>query len=200
MLKAVQKFIVSALGLATTPLSGSDETIVSQSGIEKRVTVDNFTSGRAVPLGNSSTVGTSSVFPFISSNGVKVGNDGNSATRVLVGNQDTGASAVSGIDFESAGGGWQIDVPPDVITFANPLIVKFNNVEKLRFKTSGSFCPISGAGVDFAEGPTIRAGNGDPENVVTASVGSLFLRANGGANTTLYVKESGSGNTGWVAK
>ena len=43
-------------------------------------------------------------------------------------------------------------------------------------------------------------GNGSPEGVVTASVGALFLRADGGASTTLYVKESGSGNTGWVAK
>jgi hypothetical protein len=41
---------------------------------------------------------------------------------------------------------------------------------------------------------------GSPEGVVTASVGSLYLRSNGGANTTLYVKESGTGNTGWVAK
>jgi hypothetical protein len=43
-------------------------------------------------------------------------------------------------------------------------------------------------------------GNNTPEGAVTASVGSLFLRTNGGAGTTLYVKESGTGNTGWVAK
>jgi hypothetical protein len=43
-------------------------------------------------------------------------------------------------------------------------------------------------------------GTGDPEGVVTASVGTLYLRADGGANTTLYIKESGAGNTGWVAK
>jgi len=43
-------------------------------------------------------------------------------------------------------------------------------------------------------------GTGSPEGGVTASVGSLYLRSNGGANTTLYVKESGTGNTGWVAK
>ncbi len=41
---------------------------------------------------------------------------------------------------------------------------------------------------------------GSPEGVVTAPVGSIVTRADGGANTTLYVKESGSGNTGWVAK
>jgi hypothetical protein len=46
----------------------------------------------------------------------------------------------------------------------------------------------------------IKWGNGSPEGVVTASVGSLYLRFDGGAGSTLYVKESGTGNTGWVAK
>jgi hypothetical protein len=44
------------------------------------------------------------------------------------------------------------------------------------------------------------SGTGTPEGVVTAVVGSMFTRTDGGANTTLYVKESGSGNTGWIAK
>jgi hypothetical protein len=44
------------------------------------------------------------------------------------------------------------------------------------------------------------AGAGSPEGAVTAVVGSLYTRTDGGANTTLYVKESGTGNTGWVAK
>jgi hypothetical protein len=44
------------------------------------------------------------------------------------------------------------------------------------------------------------SGSGTPEGAVTAPVGSLFTRTDGGASTTLYVKESGTGNTGWVAK
>jgi hypothetical protein len=44
------------------------------------------------------------------------------------------------------------------------------------------------------------SGGGSPEGVVTATVGSLYTNRGGGAGTTLYVKESGSGNTGWVAK
>jgi len=44
------------------------------------------------------------------------------------------------------------------------------------------------------------SGAGTPEGAVTAPVGSLFTRTDGGAGTTLYVKESGAGNTGWVAK
>lgn len=46
----------------------------------------------------------------------------------------------------------------------------------------------------------IYTGAGTPEGVVTAPVGALFLRTNGGAGSTLYVKESGTGNTGWAAK
>jgi hypothetical protein len=49
-------------------------------------------------------------------------------------------------------------------------------------------------------GPKILNGSGTPEGSVTAPAGSLFLRTDGGASTTLYVKESGAGNTGWVAK
>lgn len=49
-------------------------------------------------------------------------------------------------------------------------------------------------------GARIMSGSGTPEGVMTAEVGSLFMRTDGGANTTLYVKESGSGNTGWVPK
>lgn len=45
-----------------------------------------------------------------------------------------------------------------------------------------------------------QKGTGSPESVVTAPVGTLFLRTDGGTSTTLYVKETGSGNTGWVAK
>lgn len=42
---------------------------------------------------------------------------------------------------------------------------------------------------------------GTPLGAVSASVGSIALRLDGGAGTTLYVKESGSGTTtGWVAK
>jgi len=46
----------------------------------------------------------------------------------------------------------------------------------------------------------VRACWNTPEGAITAPVGSIALRGNGGAGTTLYVKESGTGNTGWVAK
>lgn len=44
----------------------------------------------------------------------------------------------------------------------------------------------------------IITGSGSPEGVQVANVGSLYLRND--SSTTLYVKQTGSGNTGWVAK
>jgi hypothetical protein len=46
----------------------------------------------------------------------------------------------------------------------------------------------------------ITSGTGSPEGAVTAPVGSLYTRTDGGVSTTLYVKTSGTGNTGWTAK
>jgi hypothetical protein len=43
-------------------------------------------------------------------------------------------------------------------------------------------------------------GAGSPEGAVTAPAGAIYQRTDGGASTTLYVKQSGTGNTGWVAK
>lgn len=44
----------------------------------------------------------------------------------------------------------------------------------------------------------VYQGYGTPESVITAGIGSLYLRLDGGADTTLYRKESGTGATGWI--
>tara|TARA_R110000787_G_scaffold193899_2_gene305438 strand:+ start:24059 stop:26266 length:2208 start_codon:yes stop_codon:yes gene_type:complete len=44
------------------------------------------------------------------------------------------------------------------------------------------------------------SGAGTPESSVTAPVGSLYTNTSGSTGTTFYVKETGAGNTGWVAK
>lgn len=45
----------------------------------------------------------------------------------------------------------------------------------------------------------IRRGAGSPESVVTGVIGDIWIRTDGGAGTIEYVKESGTGNTGWIA-
>ena len=43
------------------------------------------------------------------------------------------------------------------------------------------------------------SGTGTPEGAVAAEVSSLFHRTDGGSGTSVYIKESGSGDTGWAA-
>lgn len=49
-------------------------------------------------------------------------------------------------------------------------------------------------------GTTINNGAGSPEGVVVAGPGAMYLNTSGGAGQTLWVKETGTGNTGWAAK
>lgn len=59
------------------------------------------------------------------------------------------------------------------------------------------FTPILRIGTEA--GPIQTAGSGSPEGVLTAPIGSIYMRTDGGTGTTTYRKESGVGNTGWVA-
>jgi hypothetical protein len=46
----------------------------------------------------------------------------------------------------------------------------------------------------------ILRGTGSPEGAVAGAVGSVYLRTDGGAGTTIYFKESGGGTSGWVRR
>lgn len=46
----------------------------------------------------------------------------------------------------------------------------------------------------------ILTGTGNPTGVVSAPIGTIYLRLNGVADSTLWVKQSGTGNTGWKNK
>lgn len=54
--------------------------------------------------------------------------------------------------------------------------------------------------IDFMD-TFFQVGTGSPEGVVTADIGTLYVDTNGGAGTTLYVKEANNGSAnGWVSK
>lgn len=89
--------------------------------------------------------------------------------------------------------------------------IQFGTAARLRHASGpGEVQLLDAAGAvftDFApreihlQGATkLMTGAGTPEGAVTAGVGSIFLRTDGGISTTLYVKTSGAGNTGWTAK
>lgn len=60
---------------------------------------------------------------------------------------------------------------------------------------------VAASAQGLAEGATWSSGAGDPNGVVTGNVGDLWSRTDGGAGTSLYVKEAGNKTTaGWVGK
>lgn len=86
-------------------------------------------------------------------------------------------------------------------------IVGAFNTEKMRLNASGGLslgtATDPGAGAILATGSITslydRFGTGSPEGVVTAPVGTIFHRTDGGVGTAFYIKQTGAGNTGWAA-
>lgn len=54
--------------------------------------------------------------------------------------------------------------------------------------------------VRLNNGPEVITGTGSPEGVVAATKASQFWRTDSASSASLYIKETGVGNTGWVAK
>ena len=76
-------------------------------------------------------------------------------------------------------------------------------------KSDNVFSENADIGVHIINSPVIRfngvlliTGKGSPLNVVNAPLGSMYLNQSGGANTTLYMKETETvvgDSTGWAA-
>lgn len=91
-------------------------------------------------------------------------------------------TAAQGIFIDATGGG----------TTGDLLDLRNNSVQLFKVKTNGY--------VQFGNGgPIVGFGTGSPEGVITGVRGSTWKRTDGGTGTTLYIKEAGTGNTGWVA-
>lgn len=112
----------------------------------------------------------------------------NSCSRVVVQNNQVSCSA----DF-----GANVQVRGYVETTAgskNQFLMNNFSVDTTK-ATASLFDILTTSGVRVE-----HAGTGTPEGFVISDVGGLWRRTNGGAGTTLYVKESGTSNTGWVGK
>jgi len=90
--------------------------------------------------------------------------------------------------------------------FINPpaLAPTLHEVGEINPPASRPWIQLAGVGgsapTTNSRKPAVYWGSGTPEAVLTAGVGSLALCRDGGAGSCLYVKESGTGNIGWVNK
>jgi hypothetical protein len=91
---------------------------------------------------------------------------------------------------------------PTVTPF--PVYAKVIKADAVIAEVWGRWVTLLTSQVNLPAGTYLMQGTGDPNGVVTAPQGAMFQRTDGGALTTLYVKESGGTtaptNTGWVGK
>jgi hypothetical protein len=110
-----------------------------------------------------------------------------SAGKAVYSGQSTAASAAKIYSAKDASG-----VETAYITGEG----RFYSAQDGYFQTGIRYSTSSGTFQDRG----LFVGSGSPEGVVAAQAGSLYCNTAGGVGTTLYVKQSGSGNTGWVGK
>lgn len=135
----------------------------------------------------------------------------NDAILYLESDSDAGEEAIIYFDNENDGqflDGWKLvmDGPTgnfEIQNHLNQVKMRLDNAtESFAFfddvRVTGSTTLESA--IILGSGAKILTGTGSPEGVITAIVGSTYHRIDGGAGTSFYVKESGSGNTGWVGK
>ena len=79
-------------------------------------------------------------------------------------------------------------------------VIYHNNSDEWTLNKMRSDDAASGYLLRGTTGVKFATGTGSPEGVVSGYPGSTYSRTDGGSGTCFYVKESGSGNTGWVAK
>ena len=122
-------------------------------------------------------------------------------SQVCIGQAATSNEAVSfGYDHGSNYGFMQVagvSIGGSVVLASNGNVGIANTSPAQKLDVSGN---IKTSGSLIVNGPTISSGAGNPNGLVIAPTGSIYLNTSGGAGTTLYVKESGVGNVGWVGK
>ena len=113
-----------------------------------------------------------------------------------------GTSLFKDVDFPDlvANKIFQVNAAGDGFILADAAVSSDAKVNDLF--NSGFTYPIYPLRVEVGEANLIiTSGAGSPEGVVTAKIGSIYMRNNGGVDTSVYFKESdGSGNTGWVTR
>lgn len=188
----------NALSSITTT---SDNTAIGyNAGISTRTSSSNQTGRNSVLIGSESRVNANGETNQIVIGYSAIGNGSNTFT---LGNSSIVHHYLSGTGQVNISGGTtaQRQTGVDGDLRYNSDITGFEGYYGAQWNKVVSSEPTTGTiYLDAAKTVGIFHGTGSPEGVISASIGSTYHRTDGGAGTSYYIKESGTGNTGWVAK
>jgi|GEM_PF-3260496 len=171
--------LLSIVGFLPESIKTSVENIASFSKADSTRNVNHFV--QSIVSDNNES------YPLLVSNYTGVAVKGNSATvqkfaanYIVESNIGSAANANMMIDAQSGtvpSGNWNIYSESQRKSyFRGPLVLGSNN------------------------GSEIMGGNGCPEGIVSARVGSIYINSAGASSLdSIFVKDSGSGNVGWVS-
>lgn len=185
------KGILNLSATINTNLSGTLQVITDGDGNASplKLSTSAIDVGTFVSFG-----GITNDFPALKRNGtvleVKLADDSNYAL-VRLNSLETQAITIASNNIYFGGAGGVGDVALSRNNISSNISISLNGLSNTHF----SFNKID----DTTEVKLIK-GSSDPEGAVTATQGSVYMRTGGGAGSSFYVKESGSGNTGWVGK
>jgi hypothetical protein len=179
------KGILNLSTTINTALSGTLQAITDGDGNASplKLSTTSIDIGTFVSMG-----GITNAYPALKRNGAVlevVTADGLGAAAIVAQSFSTGLGAIVGSNYFYI---------TDIAWYrpaANQFGISLNGLSNTHFTF---------AKVDDTTTVNIIKGSSDPEGAVTATQGSVYMRTGGGAGSSFYVKESGSGNTGWVGK
>lgn len=110
-----------------------------------------------------------------------------------------GASIGSGFGtmFQESGSGWKY-VSPATASAGAVLHTQRQGDTQDRSRWDADGKVLRGPGGATAPDVAFGMVTGTPEGALTSNIGGLAQRRDGAAGTAVYLKESGTGNTGWV--
>lgn len=178
-------------GLSSTPTDGqlligktstSDYALAALTGTSNQVVVTNGSG--TITLSTPQSIGTGSSPTFA---GLTL------SSPLTAANGGTGLSSYAVGDLLYASGSTTIAKLADVAV--GQVLVSGGVTSAPAYSANPQVTSVTFGGTTVKE----TSGSGTPEGAVTGAVGSTFRRTDGGSGTSFYVKESGSGNTGWTA-
>ena len=174
----------------------------------------SFTNKGVVYASSASVLATGSALEFDGTNfGVGTGGNamnhqsviykgGANAVYQQIGNGATGLGATQGIRLGlTAAGASELYASTSFTCYVDgSSAYSISTALEITVTAGNLVIGTAGKGISLPGGITWTSGAGSPEGVVTAPIGSLYSRSDGGILTSFYVKQSGAGNTGWAAK
>jgi hypothetical protein len=151
------------------------------------------------------SIGVGFVFGADESNGAARTDSQNKAMRLYAPNYLNASPQITSL-YQSAQSGTSIlylgggipdkETATEIRLFTGPK-GGLNGTNHFFVTTAGSVVAANRFKLGSDTGPSINYGTGSPEGVLSAPIGSLYFRTDGGTGSSVYQKDIGTGNTGW---